>query len=92
MTGGYFYQYGGRTDKIIYFMDQMNESELNSTFHIINYFINDKNHANYSTIVQMKNQICHLNILVKEFSGLRHFSIDYVNYLLNPNKLGLSLL
>ena len=91
MTGGYFLQYGGKTNATIYFMDQMNSQELNHTFHIITYFINDQNHANYSNIIQLKNNACKVNILVKEFTSLRQWSLDRINYDYNPNKLGVKI-
>ena len=91
MTGGYFFQYSGKTNAIIYFMDQMNVTELNSTFHVINYFINDQEHANYSLLIQLKNEICKTNILIKDYTSLRPFSLDNINYQFNPNKLGVKI-
>lgn len=91
MTGGYFFQYGGKTNKTIYFMDQMNEAELNKTFHLITYFINDQMHSNEQAIRQLKNSVCQTNVLVKEFTSLRQFSIDSINYQYNPNKLGVKI-
>ena len=91
MTGGYFFQYGGRSNGTLYFMDKMNSTELNNTFKIINYFINDRNHANYSYITLLKNNLCQTNVLVKDYTSIRQYSLDNINYQLNPNKLGVQI-
>ena len=91
MTGGYFFQYGGKTNGTLYFMNQMNSTELNKTFKTINFFISDQNHANYSYITHLKNNLCQTNFLIKDYTSIRQYSLDNINYQLNPNKLGVKI-
>ena len=88
MTGGYFLQYGFPTNGMIFFMNGMTMDELNATLRQINYLILDQQHPLYKEVSDLKNSSCTTNKLIQNFTNLRFFSLDYINYQLNPNKLG----
>jgi hypothetical protein len=90
-TGGYFFQYGNNFSKKIYFMNEMNETEINETMKYIHFLINDQNHIKYSLVTAIKNEFCTRNILIKNFTYIREFSFDWINYIYNPNRLGINI-
>ena len=89
LTGGYFLQYGSPTNGKIYFMDGMTINEINTTLRQISYLILDQRHPLYKRVSDLKNSICTTNKLIQNYTNLRFFSIDYLNYQLNSNKLGM---
>ena len=66
----------------------MSLDELNSTLHSINYLILDQKNPDYNQVINLKNSACAINFLIKSYTALRYFSLDNINYQLNPNKLG----